>query len=281
MPASEADPRVVLVVGCGRSGTTLVYELLAAHPDTAWISTWTDRTGLPALARLNPLFAGSDRTGRFYPPRPSEGYRTWDRAYPPNATREGVPAATDLSAREREELRRIARRHCAATRSEVFVNKNTRNSRRIALLRQVFPEAAFLHVQRDPLDTVSSLLRVAWWPDLPLWFRAGGAPRRLCATPVDEAALAAELYLRERDAIERGRAVVPAQRWHDVSYEQLAGDPDGGLEALLSAAGLEPVAPVRVRLAGVRRDSVGIHARTLSTEQQEAARAVLDSRVSG
>lgn len=276
MSSAEADPRVVLVLGCGRSGTTLVYELLAAHPEAAWISTWTDRTGLPGLARFNRLFTRGNRPGRFYPPRPSEGYRTWDRAYPPSAAREGMLEQADQTARERGAIRRFADRHCAATRSSLFVNKNTRNSRRIAMLREVFPEAGFLHVRRDPLDTVSSLLRVAWWPDLPLWFARGRTPRQLCATPADEAALAAELYVRELDAIERGRALVPDRHWTDVSYERLVEDPDGSLGPLLAAAGVEPVAAVRARLRDVRRDSVGIHAHTLTSDQRHAAEAVLD-----
>jgi LPS sulfotransferase NodH len=281
MPSPEADPRVVLVFGCGRSGTTLVYELLAAHPDTAWISTWTDRTGLPCLARLNRLFAHSDRIGRFYPPRPSEGYRTWDRAYPPSVAREGVLDAADLAEGEQKAMWRFVHRHCAATGSNLFVNKNTRNSRRIAMLRRVFPEAAFIHVHRNPLDTVSSLLRVAFWPNLPLWFRDGRCPRELCASPVEEAALAAELYAREHEAVENSRALVPAEGWSDISYERLVGEPAASLGPLLAAAGLEESAAVRERLATVSPRSVGIHARTLSAEQSEAAQAVLDAGVVG
>lgn len=278
---SDEDPAVVLVLGCGRSGTTLAYELLAAHPSTAWISTWTDRTGLPALAKLNGLFLRGDSGRRFFPPRPAEGYRSWNRAYPLTAGREGVLDATDLTEVEQDAIRRLARRHCRAMRRDIFLNKNTRNSRRVAVLLRVFPEATFIHVRRDPLDTVSSLLRVAWWPDLPLWFRDGRRPRELCGSPVDEAALAAELYVREHEAIESGRALVAAERWSDVSYERLVGEPAASLGPLLAAAGLDESAAVRERLATISPRSVGIHARTLSAEQSEAAQAVLDAGVVG
>ena len=46
----------LFIVGCGRSGTTIVYELLCEHPDLAWFSNYAERwPALPQLeARLTP-----------------------------------------------------------------------------------------------------------------------------------------------------------------------------------------------------------------------------------
>jgi hypothetical protein len=40
-------------VACGRSGTTIVYELLCEHPDLAWLSNHAER--LPAFPQLEAL----------------------------------------------------------------------------------------------------------------------------------------------------------------------------------------------------------------------------------
>lgn len=266
---------VVFIVGCGRSGTTLLYELLAAHPETSWISTWTDRTAFARLAAFNPLFLKSRQARRFFPPRPSEGYRTWDRACPPHDVGHRAIEPAGVSRGTRDSMWRFVERHCAAAGVRVFINKNTRNSRRIALLHNVFPAARFINVSRDPRDTVSSLLRVHWWSDLPLWFRDGRTPKELCDTSADEAAVAAELVVRERRLIDRTRHVVPGQQWIDVEYEKLVSEPTAVVSTLLAFMGLSEAPSTLRRMQSIRRDSVGVHMRTLSVHQRAAADAVL------
>ena len=54
-PGAAAAPPPIFMVGCGRSGTTALYEGLARHPQLAWFSTWTDRARGPELAVFNRL----------------------------------------------------------------------------------------------------------------------------------------------------------------------------------------------------------------------------------
>ena len=63
----------VFIVGCGRSGTTIVYELLCEHPDFAWFSSYAERwpafPQLEALTRLRDIGAIRRSSSRLAPPR--------------------------------------------------------------------------------------------------------------------------------------------------------------------------------------------------------------------
>ncbi len=173
---------VLFIVGCGRSGTTVLYETLASHSATTWCSTWTDHVGHPSLALANPLFEWSRRKRIVksvwrWLPRPSEGYRQWDAVLElaPDDTLQPIVGSL-ASASRHHAVERMLQRYCLFGRGEVFVNKNTRNARRLDLLDALVPDCIVLHVLRHPLDTISSLLSVAWWPSLQLWTREGRSP---------------------------------------------------------------------------------------------------------
>jgi hypothetical protein len=265
----------VFIVGCGRSGTTLLYEVLARHRDAAWISTWTDRTGRAELAALNGLFK-RDLNSRRFGPRPSEAYRSWDAAVPLSpAAREGElraeAATTDVSLR----IERLIGRHCRFGRAAVFVNKNTRNSRRVGFLGAVCPGAKFVHVLRAPLDTVSSILRARWWRGLPLWWAEGGTPSTLADGPVTEARLGAELWVREVSAVLDARRELAEGRYTEVRYEDLVRSPIRAITELSGRLALDQEGFRADRLArGVSRASVGAHRHRLSPQQADAAWAV-------
>lgn len=264
----------IFIIGCGRSGTTFLYETFAVHQDLAWISNWTDESGWPGLARFNKYFATSGSGSRFFPPRPSEGYKTWDRATRVTAARESYVGGSDLSPSEERAVKRFISQICGAQRAKAFLNKNTRNSRRIEMLNKLFPDAMFVHVYRNPLDTVSSLLRVHWWPNEQIWFKNGLTPEQLCHTDEDSARLAAELVVHERAAIERGRAAVEVDRWTDVRYEKFIADPQTTAAAVLERLGLPESSFVYQRAQKAHASSVGIHMRTLSHSQRAIATEV-------
>ena len=83
-----AELRVDFVLGTGRCGSTLVHEVLARHPDVAFLSNLEDRFPLPpAAGRWNnrvyrSLPASFTRKGRVRF-APSEGYHALDREVAP------------------------------------------------------------------------------------------------------------------------------------------------------------------------------------------------------
>ncbi len=229
--------RPVLVVGVGRSGTTLLYEILARHPDVGWFSNLTDRwPSVPQLAALSNLYRSSaiQRAGKWVP-KPAEGYRLWANETP----LDGPLDETDVTEDTVRRVNRAVRRHLRYQGKSRFLNKNTRNTRCMRYVDALFDDALFVHVLRDPRAVVASLLRVGFWPDLPIWCEDGVTPREWAAQGRDPAELAARLWAADvGKAREDGRAM-PPHRYLEIHYEELVSEPVRVLRDLLDFARLD------------------------------------------
>lgn len=119
------DERHVFIAGMPRSGTTLVEQILDAHPEACGVG---EHPGIAEIAlRL---------------PQETRGPAGWP-ACVAGLTRDGV---VRLAQRYRSRLPAPAR---SARRA---VNKHLENWLHLGLIALLFPEARVVHVRRDPLD---------------------------------------------------------------------------------------------------------------------------------
>ena len=271
-PAGVQTPEV-FIVGCGRSGTTLVYDTLAAHEAFAWISNWTDRSGRPELAAFHGIFRKVRRgelASRRGMPRPSEGYRLLDRALD---LRLDTGVLDEAAATPERAARAIcvADTHRRFGQAPVFLNKNTRNARLLGMLGAIFPDALLVHVLRSPLDAISSLVEVSWWPTLPLWTHSGATPRDVAASHEEEVAIAAGLWCAETTAAREVGARY-ADRYMEIRYEDFLADPSGVTQGLLDRIGLAPT-PAFARTMDhlTVRQRVDSHRERLTVREQQLA----------
>jgi tetratricopeptide (TPR) repeat protein len=125
------EPQVhVFLVGFPRSGTTLLENVLASHPD---VVTMEERPALVGAAGgLAGTPAGLDRLAALSPAKLAE-YR---QAYWRQVQNEGIAAA-----------------------GKVFVDKHPLNGIGLPLVEKFFPRAKVLLASRDPRDTVWSCFR--------------------------------------------------------------------------------------------------------------------------
>jgi hypothetical protein len=97
------------------------------------------------------------------------------------------------------------------------VLKSPPHTARVGVLADMFPESRFLHVVRDPFVVIPSTLRL--WKSLhdvqSLQVERGAT--------LEEYVFAA--FAEMHDAFERDRATLPADRLHEVRYEELVADP--------------------------------------------------------
>jgi tetratricopeptide (TPR) repeat protein len=145
------DATPILIVGLPRSGTTLVEQILSAHPDVSAageLSFWNER--------------GS----------------AWERARSAEARTEQLSSsAADYSRLLRELAPRAAR----------VTDKMPVNFQWAGLVHLALPQATIVHCRRSPLDTALSIHQTHFNPRL--WFPTGGAAlvgyvrgyQRLCA----------------------------------------------------------------------------------------------------
>jgi hypothetical protein len=168
-----------------------------------------------------------------------EGYALWDRCGPIDARlRNAALTAADVDAEHAQRVRDFVAAHIRYHRGRRFINKNTRNSRRVPYLRAIFPDALFLHVIRDPRAVVASLLAVHWWPDLPLWWSDDRTPRALAADGAKPEAVAAEHWVRSVERLLADSRSLPPTRYLEIRYEEFSESPEAVLSRVSAFAGL-------------------------------------------
>jgi hypothetical protein len=247
----------ILIVGCPRSGTTLLSQLMTTCFQVSYISnaayryyrtplsaSWKWRDAI--LAYQSSFSSDYGRTKG--PGEPNEADRFWKQWFP----KDERPVDADyLSPRAIADMRAVI---CGLERilGGPFVNKHVGHSVRMRAFARAFSNVRFLWVQRDPLVTARSILkarhdRVArgrqqqvedWWSARPREID------RLLGRPVLEQVCGQVYYINRN--IEEDAATLGGDRCLALSYEQLCTDPRGELEricAWLEAAGI----PLRQR----------------------------------
>lgn len=141
---------IALVIGCARSGTSILGELIAAHPDVRYVF---------------------------------EAVTVWERGGSGENDSHRLIAAHATPALSKE-----TRDWAAATvgNASILVEKSPRNILRVPYVRAIFPEAKLIHIVRDGRDVACSMVPGCGgdrWSHLkpPSWKRlfetAGGALR--------------------------------------------------------------------------------------------------------
>ena len=193
-PAGSADQTPVFVVGMPRSGTTLTERLLARHPDVA------------AAGELTAISEGLRRLGM-----------------KPDGT--NYPRLIeDLDA---EDIRREAEAYLETLRaiggSQVtrVVDKLPGNAFYLGYIRLLFPKAAIVHCQRDPMDIglscyKANFTRLGW------------------AFSLENIARQIDLHLGFMEVWGR---ILPGGVFN-LPYEELVADPQTWTPRLIDAAGL-------------------------------------------
>jgi hypothetical protein len=214
----------VFIIGCSRSGTTLVYKTFSESDELASLQRETH----DFWASLHPLEE-----------------RNW-ASHALNADDAG------------EEDRQIVTRYFySATGCRRFVDKNNQNGLCINYLRALFPDAHFVFVKRSPGDNINSLIEgwarpdefSTWADGLPVevsvdegrytrwcFFLADGWRDYLTAS-IEE--VCAYQYRAMNQAILDARSLVDSAQWTEIRYEELLRDPVRGFRCAFEDCGLE------------------------------------------
>src|SRR5947209_6912737 len=118
-----------------------------------------------------------------------------------------------------------------------LVLKSPPHTCRIPTLLELFPDARFVHVVRDPYVVYPSTLH--------LWrvtYGINGLQKPSWAELPD---YILDTFVQVYDRLEEGRRLVPPGRFHELRYEDLVRDPLGQLEAVYRGLGLGDFGPAR------------------------------------
>jgi Sulfotransferase family len=209
----------LFVVGCPRSGTTLLRRMLDAHPriamtrETHWIPAFAAR----ANGEVTPELLSEIRRHRKFenlnlPPSDVERAAAGSPAYAAFVT-----ALFDLYGEQ-------AGKPLVGDKTPGYV-------RSIRVLHHLFPEARFVHLVRDGRDVCLSALA---------WERKEAGFRRRFPTWADAPLTTCALWWRWHVLLGRqsGREL-PAGLYYEMRYEELVARPEAELRALCSFLDVE------------------------------------------
>lgn len=200
----------VFIVGCSRSGTTVVYKILSMAKQLSSLQKETH-----------------DFWNSLHPPEE----RNWDSHN---------LGAEDVTERDRIEVARYFFKHLGMKR---FVDKANQNCFRIPYLKELFPDAVFVYVKRDGRDNVNSLIHgwgrpdefAAWSSSLPYdvevdnnryrrWsFFLFPGWRDYLQAHVEE--VCAQQWISANESVLSVQLDIPHGKWVEVFYEDILNDP--------------------------------------------------------
>jgi hypothetical protein len=221
--------RPIFIVGPPRSGTSLLYKTLAAHPELAWFNRNYKRLPeWPKLARF--LTAVRNR-----PDVPQESSAFWNRF----CTRDDdFMGAADATPEIRDWYQRVVEGVTAARGKRRFLAKLPSHSLRVGWLDAVFPDALFVVAVRDWRAVVSSVIakRSADAAAGKAWIGVR-FPGWQNAIHLDPAAFAARQFRIVHESIEEQVGAFP-ERTFRLFYEDLCTETVPTLKRLTDWCGL-------------------------------------------
>lgn len=222
LPRADPPERPILVLGCPRSGTTALLELLLRSP------------GLGSIH--------------------NEGHILWDAYHHPRDRDWDSDALDreDVLERERAYIYRAIRMFAGGGR---FIDKTAESSLRVPYLQELFPDASFVFLHRRGAGTVNSLMEA--WKARPRFvkyrlpepleglgelsgnrwsFALVPGWRELRHAPLEQ--VCARQYIACNEAALAARERVEPARWYQISYEDLVGAPVQTAQRLFGELGL-------------------------------------------
>lgn len=207
------DAAPLFVLGLPRSGSTLVEQILASHPQVEGTQELTE------ITRYARALCGADPAC-------------------------GLPLHPDALARlTAADARALGERFLAETRTyrrlgrPFFIDKMPNNFWHIGLIQLILPRATTIDIRRDPIACGFSNLKQLF-----------GTNNQEFSYSIDDVARHTRVYLglmRHWDAVLPGRVL-------RVSYEDLVADLEGGVRQMLAHAGL-PFDPACLAFHQTRR----------------------------
>ncbi|WP_433825242.1 sulfotransferase family protein [Actinoplanes sp. CA-015351] len=210
-----SSDRPIFVVGCPRSGTTMLQLMLHAHP----------RIALPPENRfLLPAYERRHEYGDLSNPSQRRALAEWIVASPhfDDLGLEGpavVEAVVAAPATLGSAFGTIFKLYAQRFGKPRWGDKRPSYLRNLPIILRLFPDAQIINILRDGRDCVASLKETPW-------------------RPTDFGKLV-DTYARSADASMRAARLYPADVYHQVRYEDLVSDPEPHLQSICAFLGEE------------------------------------------
>jgi hypothetical protein len=215
----------LFVVGCPRSGTTLLQRMLDHHPQLA---VSNDSHFIPRAIEGMPIGVDPALT-----PELVEWVRTYRRFYRLNLPDVAVDEAAAKSRTYREFVGALYSTYGRLRGKQLAGEKTPDYVRHLPRLHALFPWAKSIHIIRDGRDVALSVLE---------WARDGKGPSKLGLWSDEPVAVCALWWRWQVSTGRRDGEELGAHRYREVRYEDLVAQPEESLRSLAGFLNL-PYAP--------------------------------------
>jgi hypothetical protein len=250
------DP--VFIIGHWRSGTTHLHNILSRDPQMAYVTTYQSvfpdtliiKTGRFVFENFMRLLISGRRKGDnvamgvSYPQEeeftlgaktPVCYYYFW--MFPQNILKyyesfvrfQNIPAE-DMMAWKDDYLLLI-KKAIINTKGNLFLSKNPTNTGRVKVLLEMFPNAKFIHIHRNPVEVFLSTIH---------FYREMGKPLRLQSISQEETEHAVfEIYKKLMNDYFEQKELIPVGNLIEVSFDELENNPAATVENIYRELRLE------------------------------------------
>ena len=253
-----SSDRPIFVVGCPRSGTTMLSLMIHAHPRMAMppesrflLRVWRNRAKFGDLSTPDQRMALAKACVR-------TGSKVRDLGLDPQETLDAILAAPPtMGSAFGTIFKMFADRHGKPR----WGDKRPAYYQEVDVLLRLFPDAQIVHIVRDGRSNVASLKKMPWWPYDSIGSMASWSQAEYCSR--------------------RNQKRLPADTFHVIRYESLVADPEPVLRelcrfldedfhpAMLEPSEVRDVVPEKKTWHGNLKQSV-------NTDQVESWRKGLD-----
>lgn len=275
--ASMEVIKPIFIVGTGRCGSTAFHKLLGAHPQLMWLSGFAEEFPFrPSWNRWAVTAQGNPLVKAVFGARikPGENYGFWYKHAYGFAEPGRDLVASDVTPRVKRQVRGVFERMLTPRRSRMLI-KLTGWSR-IGFLREIFPDAKFIHIVRDGRAVSNSYLHINEWQ-----WRGWYGPyswRYGPLSPEDQATwdgsgrsfvtLAGLQWRIHTRAIEAARAGVDPAHYLEMKYETFCEQTSEAIRRVVQFAELEPSARFERHVADSPIRDTDRWRKDLNVEQQ-------------
>lgn len=251
MAERPAVDRPVFVMGTGRCGLTPLLDAVAFHPEFGWPSQYNmvlpGKPWVSKASRLADYPPFTSRRLKFskFTPRHWEAYEFWNHLFHGFATPYRDLAAEDVTELVRQKFHSAISDILWHQRKPRFIAEYAGWSR-VRFLREIFPDAQFIHLVRDGRAVANSLTHVDWWTGWQGIFKWHFGP--LTGDDLEDFEQSGESFLALaaihwrlliRNILENTESLPPEDHLL-VRYEDMVADPPSVARQCIAFCGLDP-----------------------------------------
>lgn len=247
----------VIIIGSGRSGTTILSEIIFTHEYLAWPSNYQEMfPDSPRINLVRKVFENKlwqikgqkpqlNKVSTFnkYLFKPAEAYKFWEKISGPEIDfSRGFLLNDKAGEKERENIRKAFASIVKYQNKKRLAFKIT-GPARIGYLKSIFGEPVFINVVRKPFPTMQSWLKVDFWEDKgmnQLWWTGAYTNDEMewAKQNGNKSALLAALQYRKLKETTEAEIKKYNARCLTVNYEDFVVQPEETVKAILDFCGL-------------------------------------------